>query len=503
MTKTRYVGGNATYITRGVSREFANEIEINSNGPINYYAPEYTYGEPEARPIKEEPQKAFSGWWSPDYEGIRNIPEQDSNWPKAYLEETVYFQLNVSERIPVGTSITFQLWDKNTPFKGLTIFDNPKFDGNMVFKTVMVREVNGQHRITIELYLNPKWHIDIKKDERGSINSCLEFYWTWKYHNTYWKSNNNILDVYRSKTTLFIKPATNDRSYGLPEIYANNGSIILYAIDKLPDGEIKKFSMIKLRTITTFKFQADINKFKREIYNEAINLDTNTLESASYTIEEGASFFKTNKNSSQIYIDEDLIEVPIEARGKIAVKNFGVKLIKFAKQAAKIYGQIEILKEMKEMIPELSSNEKFNMPSLSTFVGFVPQLAVYFFGVEVIGWMVKGSLKEVDDVVEESLWADWQNAKARGLKDAQNFIQRPWAIENGFNNIIISNKMVNKLLKGDFKTLDELEKLREKLRIENYDEYQSTLVYNVFYISTYNKEVDKNVVLIDCIFINQ
>ena len=142
MTKTRRVGGNATYIVGGTTKEFANEIEINSNGRIDYYAPEYTYGDPEPRPVREEPEKAFSGWWSPDYEGMRNIPEQDANWPKAYLEETVYFQLNVSDSIPVGTSITFQLWDKNTPFKDLTIFDNPKFDGKMVYKTAMVREVN-------------------------------------------------------------------------------------------------------------------------------------------------------------------------------------------------------------------------------------------------------------------------------------------------------------------------------------------------------------------------
>ncbi|WP_125720237.1 hypothetical protein [Flavobacterium ustbae] len=494
MTKTRRVGGNATYITRGVSKEFANEIEINSNGRIEYNAPEYSYGEPEARPISEEPQKAFSGWWSPDYEGIRNMPEQDSNWPKAYLEETVYFQLNVSESIPVGTSITFQLWDKDNPFNDLTIFDDAKLDGKRVYKTAMVRNVNGQHRITIELYLNPKWDIDIKKDEKLSVNSCLEFYWTWKYHNTYWKSKNNILDVYRSKTTLFIKPAISDKRYGLPEIYANNGSIIVYAIDKLSDGTIKKFSTIRLRTITTFKFQADINKFKREIYNEAINLETNKLESANYEVEEMTSFFYTRKNASQIYIDENIIEVPIEARGKLAVKNFGTKVIKFAKEAAKVYEQIEILKEMKEMIPELSSNEKFNMPSLSTFVGFVPQLAVFAFGVEVIGWMVKGSLKESNDIVDESMWADWQNAKAKGLKNAQNFISSYWAIDKEFRFIYVSKEMLDNLLKGKFKTKDEF------IKLNNMD--QTDKSYVVATHNMYDESTKKIFTIVDSIFIN-
>jgi hypothetical protein len=70
--------------------------------------------------------------------------------------------------------------------------------------------------------------------------------------------------------------------------------------------------------------------------------------------------------------------------------------------------------------------------------------------------MVKSSLKEVDDVVEESLWADWQNAKARGLKDAQNFIQRPWAIENGFGFIYASQNLLNKILKGEFRQFNEI-----------------------------------------------
>jgi len=261
--------------------------------------------------------------------------------------------------------------------------------------------------------------------------------------------------------------------------------------------------MLKLRTTTTFKFQADINKFKREIYTEAINLDANRLESANYSVEEMSTFFKTSKNSAQIYIDEEILEVPIAARGKIAVKNFGVKLIKFAKEAAKVYEQFEILKEMKEMIPELSSNEKFNMPSLSTFVGFIPQLAVYSFGVEVIGWMVKDSFRESNETLDESMWADWQNAKARGLRYAQDFIQSKWAIKNGFKYVQLSREMINKLLKGEIKNLEQLKNLRESLMSKNYDEYQLTLNYTAFYTTNYNEEIEKDIILIDSIFINQ
>lgn len=494
MTKTRYVGGNATYITKGTTKYFANEIEINSNGRIDYYAPNYSYGEPEPRPVFEKPEIAFSGWWSPDYEGMRNL-ERDSLHPKAYLEETVYFQLNVSDQIPVGTSITFQLWDKDTlMFLDFLVPDDYKFGGKKVYRTAIVREVNGKHRITIELFLNPNWNSDLISDLGYFKDGCLDFYWTWKYNNANWTSNTNLLSVYPSKTTLYIKPAISDPRYGLPEIYSNNGSIILYAIDKLPDGTVKKFSMIKLRTITTFKFQADINKFKREIYKEAINLDTNKLESASYAVEEVATFFKTNKNASQMYIDEAITEIPIDGRGQIAVKNFGIETVKFAKEAAKYYGQFEVLKEMKEMIPMLSSNEKFNMPSLSTFVGFIPQLEVFAFGVEVIGWMVKGSLKEAEEVVEESFWSDWQNAKGKGLKYAQNFMQRPWARDKLFRSFSVSTETLDDFLKGKFKTLTEFTNSNNK---DKSYKNNIVIIYDIL-----DEGSKKALTILDSIFIN-
>lgn len=143
------------------------------------------------------------------------------------------------------------------------------------------------------------------------------------------------------------------------------------------------------------------------------------------------------------------------------------------------------------------------MPSLSTFMGLVLQLAAYSFGVEVIGWMVAGLLKEVDEIVDESMRADWQNAKGKGLRYAQDFMQNPWAIKNGFKNVQLSKEMINKLLKGEIKNLEQLKEVRESLITKNYDEYQSTLNYTAFYTTDYNEEIKKDIVLIDSIFINQ
>lgn len=53
MTYNLRVKGNITTNVGGTTRIYAKEgVEINSNGSINYYAPEYTYGEPEDPKLK-------------------------------------------------------------------------------------------------------------------------------------------------------------------------------------------------------------------------------------------------------------------------------------------------------------------------------------------------------------------------------------------------------------------------------------------------------------------
>lgn len=52
MSRTRIVKGNITEITGGTSRIFGKSIQINSNGRIDYFAKNYTYGEPKEPPVK-------------------------------------------------------------------------------------------------------------------------------------------------------------------------------------------------------------------------------------------------------------------------------------------------------------------------------------------------------------------------------------------------------------------------------------------------------------------
>lgn len=52
MSRTRIVKGNITEITKGTSRIFGKSIQINSSGRIEYFAQNYTYGDPQPPPLK-------------------------------------------------------------------------------------------------------------------------------------------------------------------------------------------------------------------------------------------------------------------------------------------------------------------------------------------------------------------------------------------------------------------------------------------------------------------
>lgn len=72
------------------------------------------------------------------------------------------------------------------------------------------------------------------------------------------------------------------------------------------------------------------------------------------------------------------------------------------------------------------------MPSLSTFIGFIPGAQVIAFGVGVLEWIAADMLREMDEMVDQQMWISWQNAKSKGVQGAQSFKNTYWAREKGF-----------------------------------------------------------------------
>ncbi len=451
-----------------------------------------------------EEEKDFpTAYWSYDYEGYNGVKGDTNHSFRTTLEKTVYFQLNVNDRVPLGTVIIFQLFDYDTGlFMDWVNPDDKEFGGKEIKKSAEVREVNGKKRITIELLLPYDWKKEIAEDRGPARDGCLDFYWKWKYDGTNWSSDSKKLhlSVYPSDYRLRIKPAYRN-IHVLPEIYSHAGDIISFALNELPDGKIEKFVVIKVRTTTTFKFLQDIDNFKREVYTESINLKKNTLESVSYSVEEVDHFFKMKNGSKQIYIDEEIIKTPVIKGTSIAYYNSAKQVLNFGKKAANAFDQLMILDEMRNMIPELSHNEKFNMPSLSTFVGFVPGAQVVAFGVAVIEWITMDMIKEMDEWVDEQMWIWWQNVKTKGLEAVKseitpNFAQsNNWIKEKRFDYIEVSQSILNKIMKGEFKQLEEVRSANDL----DFKERTHTIV-------TYRieePEIEDYYDIVDCIFINE
>lgn len=466
------------------------EVTINGKNDGQFFG-EYNFTEEHSN------EKDFpTAYWSYDFEGKKRVSGDSNHKFRTTLEKTVYFQIDVNDRIPIGTTLQFKLYDYDTGlFMDWVNPDDDEFDGKEVIKTAVVREVDGKKRITIELFLELKWKKEIAEDKGSFRDGCLDFHWKWEYDNTDWNSESVILSVYPSDIRLRIKPALDIKQNGLPEMYSRLGDFLSFAIDQLSDGKIEKFVLIKIRATTTFSSIENINKFKKEIYTESISLKTNTLESASYEVIDVENFFTVRDDIKKIFVEEKVIKVPVAKGSNIAVFNSLKKTINFGKSAAEIFGHIQVLNEMRNMIPELSGNGKFNMPSLSIFIGFIPGAQVLAFGVEVIGWIVADMYKEMEAMVDEQMWITWQNTKTKGLEQAKGFLYTDWATKKRFDKIFIDQTTLNNLLKGKYKKIQEL-------RDESYKLNPAEPNYTIFTYRVIEEEIDDYFDVVDCIFTN-
>ncbi|KAF2340210.1 hypothetical protein [Flavobacterium tistrianum] len=507
MTKTRRVGGNATYIVRGITKEFANEIEINSNGRIEYFAPEYTYGEPEPRPVREEPEIAFSGCWTSDYEGMRNL-EQDNRGPKSSLGKTVYFQLTVSNDISVGTIITFQLWDKDTGmFLDWLVPDDDKLDGKKVYRNAIVREVNGKHIMTIELFLNPKWNSDLLSDKGYFKDGCLDFYWTWKYRNQDWISNNNLLSVYASETNLFIKPAY--EGYGFPEIRAADGELIVFSAGIVaivePSKELEKIMDTILDDIKDNAI-ADVSE-KMVKYSDKLRY--------SIAVKKLKKGFLAN-NLGKIEFSKRLYTKPVfDNSGKLyeitQAANFGY--IKEGKLVTtKGISQLDYFREVGVRNALLKNVEKldYTLQALDLLRFAMDEkkmetITTMFAPLDFLNAIVYPSISKPIERVWNGMVSDAvEEAKDRGLNGIYELADAKWFKKEKYGNYqytLINQQILDKLLKGEIKTIQKLNDLYENQLIKNnYD--KSLFEYTLLHYSIKDDTIDDYKTYVDCIFIN-
>lgn len=112
--------------------------------------------------------------------------------------------------------------------------------------------------------------------------------------------------------------------------------------------------------------------------------------------------------------------------------------------------------------------------------------------------------KPIEEVWDNIVVHDVEKAKDNGLGGIYELVKGKLFNEERYGNYeysVIDQEILNKLLKGGIKTLEELKKMQEiRLIKSNYD--KSKLIYTILHFTKEDENAKQQITYIDSIFIN-
>ncbi|KAF2338438.1 hypothetical protein [Flavobacterium tistrianum] len=362
--------------------------------------------------------------------------------------------------------------------------------------------------MTVKLFLNPKWYDDLVADLGRFKNGCLDFYWTWEYNGKPWTSNTNILNVYPSKTTLFIKPAY--EGYGFPEIRTADGELIVFSAGIVatvePSKELEKIMDTILDDIQNNAI-ADVRE-KMVKYSDKLrySIAVNKLKKGYLVNNLGKIEFSKRlytkpvfDNSGQLYEITQAVNFGYRKEGKL-ITTKGISQLDYFKQVGvrnAILKNAEKLDYVLQALDLLSfAMDEKKMETITTM--FAP--------LDFLNAIVYPSIsKPIEKVWDDIVVYDVENAKDNGLRGIYELAKGKLFNEEKYGNYeysVIDQEILNKLLKGEIKTLQELKNMQEiRLIKSNYD--KSILIYTILHFTKEDENTKQETTYIDSIFINE
>jgi hypothetical protein len=471
----------------------------NGNTHHEYVAPEKKILE--KKPI-DETRSFISAWWSKDYQGNNRVKydNKDNTGSRAELEDTVYFQLRVNKKIPLGTKIKFKLWDHDWSafmsvfLPGVNIDDDDfGIEGKELFKMGTVKDVGDPeyNRITLKLHLIPEWKEQLEADKGKFKDGCLDFFWKWEYQNTQWHSEKVILSVYYNRN-LFIKEAYPSK-YMFPEVIdSQTGDFIVFLKNEAGDvvgninSKVDHFYAVRITVTGKYEFEGHTNKVTKKLYEEKINLHTGKSSNKKiFEVKELVAF--KAKNTATITKLESTTVTPIKKKfsdyyNAYDIGKYGIKGLQ---EAMNVFGYIDLFNDASDALAGkglatydaiglgtataeqatkvamaqeaklgLMTAEEIAMMSLPEWVSLVT------FGLAVFEETIsKPFVAQVMQDIEETMFEKMERVKRGGLKDVDLLLTLDKNVANYYELVYnIPQQKHNEVFVGKIKTKEELKK---------------------------------------------
>ncbi|WP_438712300.1 hypothetical protein ACSTS3_07935 [Aquimarina muelleri] len=468
----------------------------------------------EANYIKPE---ILRGWWSYDADGLEEYKYGEDKI-EIPLGETMYFHVEV-RGIIAGRELSLQLidydelfWSSGEKDIGDDLDpDTKNFPNDPVILKAKVRgvtkqgELYGKSIATLEVLMDEKWEPVIADDHKGysaSRDQTIELYWEVSYTNTVNstitkplpKNKEDYLRVGYNDRDLYIKPAVDGSS--LPEYYDKNGKLIIFAFKRAkdiatglnPNVAIEKFIVTKFKVVET-RTLSEINKVKRELYYERINLNTNDSKRMLYVTEEASEFYikgtasftdvtnteiKNPKKFSEYFNKKDAGDI-----ATVGLKE-GRKILRFL-------DYVSVTQTLISMFPKEGSIS-LEVPKPSSAAGIISTFAT-----GELTWALSGALsalfmvadviatQEVNKILNEfgeTARQGFEAAKFKGLNNALAYVQNSQGakmLQLGFIEFV-SQTACEKLLRGEFSTFQEFQDYKSSPE-DNYNNYYACFFY--------------------------
>lgn len=447
----------------------------------------------------------------------------------------LYFSGLKTKSIPENTPLSFELWESD----GIcirtvlgTIFDSRMFDD---FVPLEGKE-SGSKAVTANIDKNGDaiFSIDLTEYFEQYIEedsgSYIELYFIARYIGYDFaylpRDTSKYLKVGYSDRTLFIQSAVGDEKYGLPEFRSADGDIIIFSggvesIDKLASAEnIKKeeetTAFDRVKDKIKDEIEGKIKDKAEEMAGTALDKLQKTI--AVHQLKKGKLALNNGqvRSSRRLYTTTQFDNLGEEYTVTRA-SNFGY-VSNGERVTSKGISQLDFFKETNvySKVAKVGKNalDCLAFLDLAKYIsgnGELPSIPSPVPGLDfVIDIMVTETKERIKEMWDEAVEHALEKAKDLGVRGAKEFVNLNANADKQYGLIEISQSVLDKLLKGNIRRLEQIDKFKisenrelgNKSRENPTEIIKNPFVYTVLYKWQEDSTINDQVVVVDTIFFN-